>query len=301
LDITKLRHLAAVIRHGSFSDAAEALGISQPALSKVVRCLERELGVTLLERGRFGAVPTESGLALARHADAVEAELRSAQAEIAGLRAGIRGRIRIGCGPSEATRLLPKALARLKSTAPETTVTVLYGLNEALVPMVLHGEVDFALASIPDRELEGDLRRIPLYRDSAAVVARSGHPLLAKPGPLTARQLLDQNWILARRRELERRALDDLFIGAGLEPVEAVIETTSAVLMKTLVIQSDFLTFLPRDLIYWEERSGQLRALDILAPSWRRLVGVTLRARGSITPAAEAAIAVLRKVAEEFL
>jgi DNA-binding transcriptional LysR family regulator len=71
--------------------------------------------------------------------------------------------------------------------------------------------------------------------------------------------------------------------------------------MKTLVIQSDFLTFLPRDLIYWEERSGQLRALDILAPSWRRLVGVTLRARGSITPAAEAAIAVLRKVAEEFL
>lgn len=300
MDITKLRQLAAVIRHRSFSGAAEALGLSQPALSKVVKSLEREIGLPLVERGRFGAVPTECGLALARHADAVEAEIRSAQVEIAGLRTGAKGHVCIGCGPSEATRLLPKALSQLTASAPEIKVTVLYGLNEALIPMVLHGEVDFALASIPKADRDPDLRRIPLHQDSAAVVARAGHPLLAMRRPLGARDLLAQNWVLARRHELERRALDRLFIDAGLAPVEATIETTSAILMKTIVMQSDFLTFLPKDLIYWENRSNQLCALDIATPTWHRLVGVTVRARASTTPAANAVIEALRKAAEDF-
>ena len=80
LDVTRLRQLAVIVRHRSFSKAAEAIGISQPALSKNIRTLERALGVRLLERGRFGALPTEFGLALARHADAIDAELGSARA-----------------------------------------------------------------------------------------------------------------------------------------------------------------------------------------------------------------------------
>ncbi|MBS0420805.1 MAG: LysR family transcriptional regulator [Proteobacteria bacterium] len=300
LDVARLRQLALIVRERSFSRAAESLGISQPALSKNIRSMERTLGVQLLERGRFGALPTAFGLALVRHADAIDAELRSAVQEVDALRIARTGHICVGCGPSEATRLLPIALNRLRQRSPGITVTVLYGLNEALTPMVKHGEVDFALSSIPARCTDGDLRLVKLHEDRAAVIVRTGHPLTERRGPLTAQHLLAQQWVLARTSELERRALDDLFMETGLEPPVVSLETTSAVLMKTMVIQSDLLTFLPRELIYWEERAGLLTALKLAVPSWHRIVGLTLRARAGINPAAQALIDTLREVGGEF-
>jgi DNA-binding transcriptional LysR family regulator len=300
IDVSRLRQLALIVREHSFSKAAEKLGISQPALSKSIRNLERALGVQLLERGRFGASPTAFGLALVRHADAIDAEVHSAVLEVDALRQARSGHICVGCGPSEATRLLPIAVNRLLAKAPDISVTVLYGLNEALMPMVKHGEVDFAVSSIPARSTDPELRRILLHEDRAAVVARSGHPLLKRRGPLTAEHLVGHQWILARQHELERRALDDLFVDAGLAPPRVTLETTSAVLMKTAVMQSDFLTFLPRELIFWEERAGMLSALKLAASSWRRSVGVTLRARAGLTPAAQALISSLQKVGAEF-
>jgi DNA-binding transcriptional LysR family regulator len=300
IDVARLRQLALIVRERSFSKAAESIGISQPALSKSIRSLERALGVQLLERGRFGALPTAFGLALVRHADAIDAELRSAVQEVEDLRVARTGHTCVGCGPSEATRLLPLALNRLRARSPGINVTVLYGLNEALMPMVKHGEVDFAISSIPGRASDPDLRQVRLHEDRAAVVARSGHPLFGRRGPLSAQHLVDHEWILARQHELERRALDELFVEAGLAPPQVALETTSAVLMKTMVMQSDFLTFLPRELVFWEERAGLMSALKLAAPSWRRIVGLTLRVRAGISPAAQALIDSLVEVGGEF-
>ena len=111
---------------------------------------------------------------------------------------------------------------------------------------------------------------------------------------------MDQRWILARAPELERRALDDVFLETGLAAPHVSLETTSAVLMKTMVMQSDFLTFLPRELIYWEERAGLLAVLKLAAPSWHRIVGITLRTRAGVNPAAQALIDILQEVGGEF-
>lgn len=299
LNLSGMQQLASVVRCGSFSEAAAALGVSQPALSRSVRALERQLGVKLLDRGRFGATPTEFGLALARHADAVDAELLAARGEIDALKTARSGHVCIGCGPSEATRLLPQALQLLRRRAPKLQVTVLYGLNEALLPMVKHGQVSFALSSIPKGVIDPDLKRIVLHEDRAAVVARAGHDLAARD-PVQPKELLEYPWILARPRELERHALDEVFLGADLQPPLAAIETTSAVLMKTVIMQTDHLTFLPRELVYWEERAGLVRTLRLSAPSWRRTVGITLRSRGALSPAAQALIETLQLAARSF-
>ncbi len=295
-----MRQLAMIVEHRSFSKAAEALGVSQPSLSKNIRALERALGVTLLERGRFGALPTTFGLTLARHADSIDAELRAAYDELSALRSGRIGSTCIGCGPSEATRLLPMALNHLRENAPDIGVTVLYGLNEALTPMVKHGEIDFALSSIPPRGDDPDLKQTRLHEDRAAIFARNGHPLLLTKAPLQTATLVNQVWILARSREMERRALDDLFAQAELPPPKAAIETTSAVLMKTVVMQSDALTFLPRELVYWEERAGLMAPLLVNSPAWRRFVGITQRARTRLSPAAQALADSLRACATAF-
>jgi molybdate transport repressor ModE-like protein len=293
-DYRRIVHLAAAVRHGSLTAAARELGISQPALTKSLNALERAVGVPVLERGRFGVRPTRYGEAIIARGEVIEAELRKVGDEIRALRDAQAMRVTIGCGPSEATRLLPQTLTALGRQRPELRVTVLYGLNETLMPMVKRGEIEFALSSVPRTASDPELSHEMLFADSAAVVARPDHPL-ARRRRVTPNDLVGYRWVLARRRELERKALDEVFLDAGLKPPEAEIETTSAVLLKTLVIQGDYLSFMPREMIHWEEQAGQLVALDVAAPTWERLVGITSRRRGRLTAAAKLLVAALRK------
>lgn len=296
IDPRRIAQLATAARCGSLTAAAAVLGLTQPALSKSIRGLELALGVRVLERGRFGVAPTEAGEALIARHRAIEAELRAAADEIDALRGAHRGRVLVGCGPSEATRLLPLALDALHATDPGLRVTVLYGLNEALMPMVRRGEVDFALSSVPRTASDPELQHETLHTDTAVVVAHADHPLAARRSMRPA-ELAGQRWVLARRHELERRALDELFLQAGLKPIDAEIETTSAVLMKTVVLQGRHLSFLPRELIHWEERAGLLRPVPVVAPQWVRAVGITRRRRARTTEAAAALAAALRATA----
>jgi molybdate transport repressor ModE-like protein len=299
LDPRRLAMLAVAARCGSLTAAAAELGLTQPALSKSIRELERALGVPVLERGRHGVLPTEAGEALVARHRAIEAELHAAAAEVDAIRGAHSGRVVVGCGPSEATRLLPLALESLHAAEPGLRVTVLYGLNEALMPMVRRGEVDFALSSVPRTASDPELQHETLHTDSAVVVAHADHPLAARRSVKPA-ELAGQRWVLARRHELERRALDELFLQAGLKPIDAEIETTSAVMMKTVVLQGRHLTFLPRELIHWEERAGLLRPVPVAAPQWARAVGITRRRRGRPTPAAASLAAALRAVASRL-
>ncbi|MGE0311832.1 MAG: LysR family transcriptional regulator [Lautropia sp.] len=293
LDYRRIVHLATAARCGSLSAAAAELGVSQPALSKSIATLEAGLGVTLLERGRFGVRPTRFGEAIVERGNVLEAEMRGIVDDIAVMKRAASARLVIGCGPSEATRLLPQTLLALAAERPELKVTVLYGLNETLMPMVRRGDIEFALSSVPRTASDPDLKHEILYGDSAAVIARPDHPL-ARRRRITPHDLLGRRWVLARRRELERKALDDLFLDAGLRPPEPQTETTSAILLKTMVLQGEVLSFLPRELIHWEARAGQLVCLDVVAPAWERVVGVTTRRRGRPGSAARALVAALR-------
>ena len=293
VDYRRIVHLAAAVRCGSLTAAAAALGISQPALSKSIAGLERALGATLLERGRFGVRATRFGERVVDRGNIVEAELRGIAEDIRVLKRAESLRLVIGCGPSEATRLLPQALIALARTHPQIRVTVLYGLNETLMPMVKRGEIEFALSSVPRTASDPDLKHEILFADSAAVIARPDHPL-AQRRRIMPGELLGQRWVLARRRELERKALDELFLDAGMRAPDPETETTSAILLKTLVLQGGYLSFLPRELIHWEERAGLLVCLDVVAPVWERVVGITARRRGRMGSAARALAQVLR-------
>lgn len=296
MDYRKVQMFLAAVRHGNLTEAAAELGVSQPALSKSIKALEKSLGVRLLDRGRFGVSPTPAGEALLQHGQVVEAELRQAAGAIEALKGARDGHILVGCGPTEANRLLPLALLELAREHPRLRVTVLYGLNEALMPWVKLGEIEFALSSVPARASDPALTHESLFTETGVVVARAGHPL-TRQRALTPAQLLTQQWILPRSRELERLAFDDFFQRHQLEPPLAQVETTSTVLMKSLVMQSDALTFIPRELIWWEVQAGQLTPLRVVGTDWTRRVGITRRRRGSSSPAAQLLIQAIRAVA----
>jgi DNA-binding transcriptional LysR family regulator len=149
LDSKRIRHLLAAVSAGSLTGAAESLGISQPALSMSIKSLEHDLGVALLKRHRYGVIPTPYADILVGHARSIEAELGQAAMRLSELKQAATQSLRIGCGPSEASRLLPLALARLRRAQPQVRVFVEYGLNESLMPLVARGEIAFALSSVP--------------------------------------------------------------------------------------------------------------------------------------------------------
>ena len=282
IDLRRLRHLCAAIADGSLTAAAGRLGLTQPALSASIKSLEREVGVPLLRRHRSGVEPTRYAERLTAHATAIESELDNAWARLAQLKGLDEVSVRVGCGPSEATRLMPLAIARLRAAHPEVRVFVEYGLNEALMPMVRRGDIAFALSSVPRSASDPDLFHETLHVDDAVVVSRVGHPL-ARRRVISGDDLGRYPWVLARRWELERKALDELFAEAGLKPIEPLVETSSAILMKTLVLQSDFLTFVPREMIHWEARADLLRPLIGFRSSWERHVGITTRRELTLT------------------
>lgn len=296
LDIRRLRHLRAAVAEGSLSGAAVTLGLSQPALSSSIKSLETDLGVALLERHRFGVKGTQSADTLLDHFRRVEAELQAAWTRVGRLRQDRAIDLQIGCGPSEATRLLPRALEHLRQAHPEVRVFVEYGLNERLMPMVRHGEIACALSSVPASTSHADLRHEPLGVDQAVVIARTDHPLASRR-VVTAADLARYPWVLARRWELERKALDELFAAAGVGPLQATVETTSAVLMKTLVLQGEFLSFVPLEMIHWERQAGLLGPLKGVRSSWQRHVGITTRPDDAPTEALAALTASLRLAA----
>src|SRR5918998_5476895 len=159
LDARRLLTFREVARRGSFSRAADALSLTQPAVSQQVAALERQLGTRLLERGPGGPTPTESGALLLRHADAVAERLSQADAQLAELVAAERETLRVGAHPSALASIVPKAIVRMHAELPDVQVEAIEGSADVVGRAVAVGDLHigscFQDASLPPRRPEG--------------------------------------------------------------------------------------------------------------------------------------------------
>ena len=151
----ELRHLAAleaVVRTQSFGAAARDLGYTQSAVSQQIAQLEKVVGQRLFDRpgGPRRVEPTEAGLLLLRHADAIVARLDAARADMAALAEGAGGTLRVGVFQSVGANLLPALVRRFRAEWPRVGVRVREE-NDAteLVHLLEHGELDLAFAELP--------------------------------------------------------------------------------------------------------------------------------------------------------
>src|ERR1700739_2828732 len=153
-----LRHFAAleaVARTRSFGGAARELGYTQSAVSQQIAQLERIVGQRLFARPGAPArvEPTEAGLLLLRHADAIVAQLDAARADMAALAEGAGGTLRVGIYQSVGARLLPALVRRFRAQWPRVGVRVREESAAAdLLRLLEHGELELPLADLPLRE-----------------------------------------------------------------------------------------------------------------------------------------------------
>lgn len=223
LDSRRLRVLCEVARHGSFSAAAEALGYTQPAISRQIAALEAEVGAVLVRRVPQGAVLTDAGRLLSERGAAVLSYLQDIEDELRALLGLEGGTLRLATFASAAGSIVPRAVALFRDSHPEVELTVeMYDPDES-IPRLRAGEFDLALSHDPRadperREQADDLDVVPLFDDPMYVAMPAGHALCDGSG-LSMADFSSEPWMLATGRtcpdaRLFLRACHD----AGFEP-----------------------------------------------------------------------------------
>lgn len=182
-------------RRGSFSGAAEALGYTQPAVSRHVALLERETGATLLERRPSGVRLTDAGQLLVAHADAILARLRDAEDELdelLGLRAG---KLRMSTLTSAAATIVPLAITEFRRRLPKVELSVSMVDPYGVLPLLRAGEVDLALCN-DDSYLElPDVDGVRLFEEPMLVALPRDHRLATRK-QLSLAELAGERWML---------------------------------------------------------------------------------------------------------
>jgi DNA-binding transcriptional LysR family regulator len=217
----EIRHLAAlqaVVEEGSFGRAARRLGYTQSAVSQQIATLERIVGERLLERpgGPRAVSPTEAGELLLRHAEAIVARLRAAQADLAALSEGGAGSLRVGTFQSVGARILPAVMRRFAATWPQVAIALAESnSDEELLSLVEQGELDLAFSVLPLPE--GPLEAVELLRDPWVLVVPRESPLAARRTPVTPTEIADLALIGYRSCRSTAQVESHLY-ARGIEP-----------------------------------------------------------------------------------
>ncbi|TWJ07873.1 DNA-binding transcriptional LysR family regulator [Stackebrandtia albiflava] len=191
-----LKVFAAIARLGSFTAAARELGYTQSAVSRQVAALESDLKTPLFERLPRGVRLTEAGRRLAARAEVVLDQLGAARRELAGLRDGEVGHVRIGCFPTAGARLVPEAIAAFRAAHPRVTVTHVDALTSELVRRVADGALDVAVVGGYRDRIAGltEVRLHHLWDEPILVAVPPGHRLADRRSVRVA-ELAGESWI----------------------------------------------------------------------------------------------------------
>ncbi len=254
LDPRRLIVFREVAKRRSFSHAAAALSLTQPAVSQQIRALETQLGERLIVRGRTSFALTPIGELLFAHAEALGEQLQLAETQIEEALAEERQRLRIGAFPSILGVLVPKAIAQLSRALGPLEITAVQGSTDELVTGVRDGSLHVALcfqdASQPRREHEGT-QRVDLLEEPMVAAIGPRHRLTGRRW-LRLTDLARDPWLIAVRGGLIERAC----LAAGFEPRVAYI-TDDPLAINGLVAADLTVTLTSRML------AGQFRGISV--------------------------------------
>ena len=172
MDLKSLRYFLAIVDEGSISAAAESLNLSQPNISRQMTLLEKELGAKLFERGSRRIVLTEEGMLLRRRAVEILQLADTAVTEIGSAGKGVIGTVRIGCGETDAMRVVARAIRRFSEMHPMVRFELHSGNAEDVSDLLERGLVDFGVLIEPTDKTRYDYLSFPTEIRWGALVRR---------------------------------------------------------------------------------------------------------------------------------
>jgi DNA-binding transcriptional LysR family regulator len=284
----ELRHflaLQAISAHGSFGRAAKALGYTQSAISQQIAALERSVGEKLVERpgGPRAVSLTEAGELLLRHAEAIIARMKAAQADLAAFTEGEAGPLRVGTYQSVGARLLPALVRRFKEQFPLVNVQLSESaIDDELEARLERGEVDLSFVMLPMNE--APLEAVQLLADPYVLIVPAHSPLAGRAQPPSLREIARQP-LIGYRQCRSMAAIETAIRRAGAEP-GIVFRSDDNGTVQGLVGAGVGVALVPQ--LTLQPTDGSLEVVqmgDLLPP---RLIGIAWHRDRYRTPAARA-------------
>jgi len=293
MEIDQVETFLAVATYGGFHRAAEALRVSQPAVSARIRALEESLGVTLFTRGPAHLSLSPAGKALRPHAEQLLRTVALARQAVHELQPLAGGALRIAAALSICTYVLPEVMQAYQQSNPKVMVTVRSGNSMQVLKMVIDGEVDIGVArSLNHPEVE----TTTLRDDPLILVGDPAHPAARKR---RARLEEVESWplIFYDRGSSDWTLSQGLFRRAGLLP-NVVLEVETIEASKRMIERKLGLGFLPQIAVGHDLREGKLVAIEIVnAEPLRRNLDVIHPRHRPLTKDAQAFLHLLRTAA----
>ncbi|WP_332118410.1 pca operon transcription factor PcaQ [Azorhizobium caulinodans] len=276
----KFRHLQTlmeVARQKSVGKAAQALHVSQPAVTKTVRELEEVLGAALFEREGRGIRLTRAGEVFLHHAGAALAAVRQGLDSVSHERAGAAPLLRIGALPTVSTRMMPAAMALFLKAQPWSRVKIVTGENSVLLEQLRVGDLDLVVGRLAAPEKMAGFSFEHLYSEPVVFAVRRGHPLLggqAVPFDDIARYPV----LMPTAGSIIRPIVDSYLIGNGISALPNQVETVSDAFGRAFVRASDAVWIISEGVVAQDIAEGLLGRLPVDTGSTRGPVGLTVRA-----------------------
>lgn len=298
LKVQDLRMIIALSKQRTILRAAEAMQLSQPAITKRLQDLEKDLGVTLFHRMSRGVEPTPYGEILIKHAHIILNQIRHAEGEVSDLSDGEGGRLSIGVPVSAASQLVADSITKLLEVRRNVQITLAEDYNIRLVPALKRGDIDLIIGRLPSEKQE-DIDSVYLYDEKLVVVARAEHPL-AKENKIKKKELLNHKWMLPLRDSIMYMEIESYFKQEGLSMPQTSIFSLSHIGSMKVIRANDLIGVYPYESVKEELETGNLVELNTdLSPEPSK-VGYTTRQNGFLSPAAEAFIEIYKELGNAY-
>ncbi len=297
LRLRQMRYFVEVARNGSIGKAAEVCGVSQPAVTRQIRELERGLGASLFTRGRSGVALTPYGDIFLASASAIVNELDQAAARLEAFKASEKGHVAIGGLQIATSRVVPMAVARLKARRPFVTVTLVGGAHEHLLSALKAGQLDLVFGRRGDPGQMAGLTYEVLFEERLVLVAGAGHPLAQCKTSL--KDLVDFPWIVPLPSATLRRRLEDIFRANALAFPRNYVESIVGPATLVYLSQTQAVAAVPDTIFEDALVAGRIVALVDLDSSLGD-VGITRRESAVLSPATRMLLQELRRVGARF-
>jgi DNA-binding transcriptional LysR family regulator len=301
LKLSQLLVYDRVMETGSIQRASHDMGLTQPAVTKVIQELELSLEGALFTRSHRGVIPTDLGRVFGRRIKSLLSEFRHMTEELDQFRFGTAGHVIVGTLIAASAHLLPMAITRMKAHAPNVLITVREGPTAQLFPSLATGELDIVVGRLPEVELPISdafpLKHQPLFDDSLAVVVGSRHEI-ADASITSLRDLANSPWILPTEDSPLRYSVERMFRQAGTALPTDIVESLSVLTNLGILLESPRVAVMPRVAATQFTRAGLLCILDVPESGSFGTVGYSVRDNKALSPACEDFVTCLREVAQ---
>ncbi|MNM34494.1 HTH-type transcriptional regulator CynR [compost metagenome] len=281
MDVVQLKTLIHVAELGSLSKASDRLHIAQPALSRQIRQLEKELGVYLFDRHGRGMEITEAGLDVLEHATRIMDELEAIRSSVAGGRSAFRGMVAIGTTPTIAEIVTVPLVKRIRDTHPDLSIRFSSAFSGYLLDWLQRGELELAISYDP--QPLHTLRIEPVMMENLVLVGSRDAGLHLEKA-VTFSELANEQLVLPSPRHGLRKIMDECAYERGFKIVTSV-EADSFGAMIDLVRHGFGYTALPLASIYAHLKDGTLSAAPLIEPTPMRKLVLVSPADRHVSPA----------------